>query len=132
MAMNPTETSPTHDDLDVATIKKDFPLLARDVHGKPIVYLDSAATSQKPTSVLDTLDTYYRTINANVHRGVYFIAEEATAESPRTSSVWSASYSSPPWIITTTVSAWPRAARTSRSSRSLVHWAAPPCPSPAT
>ncbi len=56
MAMTPTETSPTHDDLDVAAIKKDFPLLARDVHGKPIVYLDSAATSQKPTVVLETLD----------------------------------------------------------------------------
>jgi cysteine desulfurase/selenocysteine lyase len=83
MAMTPTETSPTHDDLDVATIKKDFPLLARDVHGKPIVYLDSAATSQKPTAVLDSLDTYYRTINANVHRGVYFIAEEATQEMER-------------------------------------------------
>lgn len=83
MAMTPTETSPTHDDLDVATIKKDFPLLGRDVHGKPIVYLDSAATSQKPTAVLDRLDTYYRTINANVHRGVYAIAEEATSEMER-------------------------------------------------
>jgi cysteine desulfurase/selenocysteine lyase len=49
------------------------------VHGKPIVYLDSAATSQKPQVVLDALDTYYETINANVHRGVYQIAEQATA-----------------------------------------------------
>ncbi len=84
MAMNPTRpATPGHDDLDVATIKKDFPLLEREVHGKPIVYLDSAATSQKPTVVLDSLDSYYRTINANVHRGVYFIAEEATQEMER-------------------------------------------------
>ncbi|MGZ4715767.1 MAG: aminotransferase class V-fold PLP-dependent enzyme, partial [Acidimicrobiales bacterium] len=67
-------------DLDIAAIKADFPLLRRKVHGKPIVYLDSAATSQKPQVVLDALDTYYETINANVHRGVYQIAEQATAE----------------------------------------------------
>jgi len=66
--------------LDVAAIKADFPLLQREVHGKPIVYLDSAATSQKPRVVLDALDTYYETINSNVHRGVYQIAEQATAE----------------------------------------------------
>ena len=66
--------------LDVTAIKADFPLLQREVHGKPIVYLDSAATSQKPRVVLDALDTYYETINANVHRGVYQIAEEATAQ----------------------------------------------------
>ncbi|HEX7443122.1 MAG TPA: SufS family cysteine desulfurase [Acidimicrobiales bacterium] len=67
-------------DLDVARIKADFPLLAREVHGRPIVYLDSAATSQKPRVVLDAMGTYYETINANVHRGVYQIAEQATAE----------------------------------------------------
>jgi len=66
--------------LDVATIKKDFPLLERSVHGKPIVYVDSAATSQKPRVVLDAMTRYYETINANVHRGVYFIAEQATNE----------------------------------------------------
>jgi cysteine desulfurase/selenocysteine lyase len=64
--------------LDVAAVKRDFPLLDVEVHGRRIVYLDSAATSQKPESVLATLDEYYRTINANVHRGVYKIAEEAT------------------------------------------------------
>ncbi|MCU0269337.1 MAG: SufS family cysteine desulfurase [Acidimicrobiales bacterium] len=68
----------TETPLDVAAIKKDFPLLEVEVHGKRITYLDSAATSQKPEAVLDTLDRYYRTINANVHRGVYHIAEEAT------------------------------------------------------
>jgi cysteine desulfurase/selenocysteine lyase len=66
--------------LDVVTIKKDFPLLERSVHGKPIVYVDSAATSQKPRVVLDAMTRYYETINANVHRGVYHIAEQATNE----------------------------------------------------
>ena len=64
--------------LDVDAIRADFPLLSRTVHNTPIVYLDSAATSQKPTAVLDAMDAYYRTVNANVHRGVYFIAEQAT------------------------------------------------------
>jgi cysteine desulfurase/selenocysteine lyase len=65
--------------LDVARIKADFPILKRQVHGKRLVYLDSAATSQKPLAVLDAMDHYYRECNANVHRGVYTIAEEATA-----------------------------------------------------
>ncbi len=59
-------------------IKRRFPLLQREVHGTPIVYLDSAASSQKPDCVLDAMDTYYRTINANVHRGAYEIAAQAT------------------------------------------------------
>ena len=66
------------DPIDGTTLKSQFPLLSREVHGKPIVYLDSAATSQKPFAVLDAMDEYYRTINSNVHRGVYRIAEEAT------------------------------------------------------
>ena len=70
-------TRPT-DVLDVAAIKADFPLLARTVAGGPIVYLDSAASSQKPRVVIDAMTTYYETINANVHRGVYEIAEAAT------------------------------------------------------
>ncbi len=64
--------------LDVATLRKDFPLLAREVHGKPITYLDSAASSQRPTAVLDAMRAYDETTHANVHRGVYAIAEEAT------------------------------------------------------
>jgi cysteine desulfurase/selenocysteine lyase len=60
-------------------IRGDFPILSRYVHGKPLVYLDSAASSQKPLSVLETLDTYYKTYNANVHRGVYEISEQATS-----------------------------------------------------
>ena len=64
--------------LDVAAIKADFPLLGREVHGRPIVYLDSAATSQKPRQVLNALTRYYEEINANIHRGAYHIAEQAT------------------------------------------------------
>ena len=59
-------------------IRSEFPLLSRSVGGKPIVYLDSAASSQKPRCVLDAMNTYYETINANVHRGAYKIAAQAT------------------------------------------------------
>jgi cysteine desulfurase / selenocysteine lyase len=65
--------------LDVATLRADFPILARQVRGKPLVYLDNAATSQKPRVVIDTLSHYYETTNANVHRGVYLLSEQATA-----------------------------------------------------
>jgi cysteine desulfurase/selenocysteine lyase len=68
----------THPGLDVATLRKDFPLLAREVHGHPIVYLDSAASAQRPVQVLDAMREYDETTHANVHRGVYAIAEEAT------------------------------------------------------
>ena len=56
---------------DSEKIKEDFPLLEREVNGKPIVYLDSAATSQKPIQVIDRMTDYYKQINANVHRGAY-------------------------------------------------------------
>lgn len=62
-----------------AGIRDDFPLLSQTVDGKPLVYLDSAATSQKPRQVLEALSEYYRSCNANVHRGIYRLAEEATA-----------------------------------------------------
>ena len=66
-------------DLDVATLRKDFPILDRaQSDGRPLVYLDSAASSQKPQAVLDAMQHYYETTHANVHRGVYSIAEEAT------------------------------------------------------
>ncbi|MFD4909836.1 cysteine desulfurase [Kitasatospora purpeofusca] len=66
--------------LDTDAIRKDFPVLQRVLHdGKPLVYLDNAATSQKPRQVLDALNTYYERHNANVHRGVHVLAEEATA-----------------------------------------------------
>ncbi len=66
------------DELDVATIKADFPILSRTVHGHRLVFLDSAASSQKPTSVLHSMDRYYETTHANVHRAAYTLAEEAT------------------------------------------------------
>lgn len=66
--------------LDVEIIRKDFPILSREVHpGVPLVYLDSTATSQKPHSVIEVMDEYYRQTNANIHRGIHVLAEEATA-----------------------------------------------------
>lgn len=65
--------------MDINKIRKDFPILRRTVNGKRLVYLDNAATSQKPQAVLDALENYYREHNANVHRGVYTLSEEATA-----------------------------------------------------
>jgi len=64
--------------IDVEVIRKDFPLLSRTVHDRPVVYLDSAATALQPRSVLAAMDHYYETTHANVHRGVYATAEEAT------------------------------------------------------
>jgi cysteine desulfurase/selenocysteine lyase len=64
--------------LDPASLREDFPILRREVHGKPLVYLDSANTSQKPRQVLDAMEDYYRRHNANVHRAVHTLSEEAT------------------------------------------------------
>jgi cysteine desulfurase/selenocysteine lyase len=65
---------------DVARIRAEFPILKREVHpGVPLVYLDSAATSQKPLAVIQAMDEYYRRSNANIHRGIHVLAEEATA-----------------------------------------------------
>ena len=65
--------------LDVQRIRKDFPILERQVYGKPLVYLDNAATSQKPRQVIEALVRYYETYNANIHRAVHRLGEEATA-----------------------------------------------------
>ncbi|HEY8765914.1 MAG TPA: cysteine desulfurase [Dehalococcoidia bacterium] len=65
--------------MDVAKIRKDFPILKRKVHGVPLVYLDNAATSQKPRQVIDALVHYYENYNANIHRAVHTLGEEATA-----------------------------------------------------
>ena len=65
--------------LDVARIRADFPILARPMHGRPLVYLDSAATSQKPRQMIEALTSFYERHNANIHRGVYALAEEATS-----------------------------------------------------
>ncbi len=65
--------------IDVVAIRKQFPILDREVKGKPLVYLDNAATSQKPQVVIDALLEYYTRYNANIHRGIHTLAEEATA-----------------------------------------------------
>ena len=65
--------------IDVAKIREDFPILHRQVDGRTIAYLDNAATTQKPKQVIDTLVNYYTNYNANIHRGIYRISEEATA-----------------------------------------------------
>jgi len=65
--------------MNVEQIRKDFPILQRKVHGKPLVYLDNAATSQKPKQVIEAIDFYYRNYNANIHRSIHQLGEEATA-----------------------------------------------------
>ena len=70
-------TTPNHG-WDVERVRKDFPILAQEVHGRPLVYLDNAATSQKPQAVLDAIVAYYTGQNANVHRGVHWLSERAT------------------------------------------------------
>ena len=65
-------------ELDVGQLRKDFPILSERVRGKPLVYLDNAATSQKPRSVIDAVSRFYGTENANIHRGVHFLSERAT------------------------------------------------------
>ena len=66
------------DRFKVDSIRKDFPILAQTVNGKPLVYLDNAATSQKPQCVIDSLSNYYQTVNSNVHRGVHTLSQLAT------------------------------------------------------
>ncbi|MCY7336258.1 MAG: aminotransferase class V-fold PLP-dependent enzyme, partial [Chamaesiphon sp.] len=60
------------------TVRSDFPILHREVHGKPLVYLDNAATSHKPNAVIQALEHYYSHYNSNVHRGVHTLSSEAT------------------------------------------------------
>ncbi len=64
--------------LEIAATRRDFPILARRVRGKPLVYLDNAATTQKPHAVIDAIARYYRDTNANIHRGVHTLSQEAT------------------------------------------------------
>ena len=63
---------------DVEKIRKDFPILHQEINGKPLVYLDNAATTQKPKSVIDSIEKYYRGYNSNIHRGVHTLSENAT------------------------------------------------------
>jgi cysteine desulfurase/selenocysteine lyase len=69
--------------IDVDSIRKDFPILSTNMNGKPLVYLDSAATSQKPNSVIEAVDYYYRNYNANIHRGLYELSIKSTEEYER-------------------------------------------------
>ncbi len=71
--------SETRTAFDVQKIRRDFPILSERVHGKPLVYLDSANTSQKPLAVLEAMDAYYRHDNANIHRATHLLSERATA-----------------------------------------------------
>jgi cysteine desulfurase/selenocysteine lyase len=72
-------TSEVRAAFDVQTVRRDFPILSERVHGKPLVYLDSANTSQKPRAVLEAMDAYYRHANANIHRATHLLSERATA-----------------------------------------------------
>ena len=63
---------------DLAKIRSEFPILSQMMNGKPLVYLDNAATTQKPQAVIDALTGYYQTLNSNIHRGVYKLSQQAT------------------------------------------------------
>ncbi len=63
---------------NVEKIRQDFPILSRDVYGKPLIYLDNAATTQKPLCVMDAMRDEYLNVNANVHRGVHYLSQQAT------------------------------------------------------
>jgi cysteine desulfurase/selenocysteine lyase len=77
--MTPSAATDARTGFDVQKVRRDFPILSERVHGKPLVYLDSANTSQKPQSVLDAMDAYYRHANANIHRATHLLSERATA-----------------------------------------------------
>ncbi len=76
--MNTLSSNIVTQDFDVNAIRKDFPILSRSIHDQPLVYLDNAASSQKPWQVIDKMDQYYFTTHANVHRGVHTLSQEAT------------------------------------------------------
>ena len=65
---------------EMSDLRRDFPILTREINGKPLVFLDSAASSQKPVQVLEAMDRFYRTSYANVHRGAYTLSQEATEQ----------------------------------------------------
>jgi cysteine desulfurase/selenocysteine lyase len=78
MTSSAVSTTPGARTFDVQQVRRDFPILSERVHGKPLVYLDSANTSQKPESVLEAMDAYYRHSNANIHRATHLLSERAT------------------------------------------------------
>jgi cysteine desulfurase/selenocysteine lyase len=63
---------------DIKSVRRDFPILSREINGNPLVYLDNSATTQKPATVIDAIDEYYREHNSNVHRGVHSLSQQAT------------------------------------------------------
>jgi cysteine desulfurase / selenocysteine lyase len=77
--MQPTATIAPALPRSIEEIRAEFPILAREIHGRPLAYLDNGATAEKPLAVIETLDRYWREQNANVHRGVHTLSEEATA-----------------------------------------------------
>jgi cysteine desulfurase / selenocysteine lyase len=83
LATSPADVRSQKTRLDLQKIRRDFPILARDVRGRKLVYLDNAATSQKPQVVIDAVVRYYEQENANIHRGVHFLSELATSKHDR-------------------------------------------------
>ncbi|MFN8004518.1 MAG: cysteine desulfurase [Acidobacteriota bacterium] len=79
-AVEAEATQPANAPFDVERIRAEFPILNQQVHGKPLVYLDNAATAQKPQVVIDALERYYTEQNANIHRGVHYLSQLATRE----------------------------------------------------
>ena len=67
---------------DIKKIRDDFPILSREVYGRPLVYLDNAATTQKPLCVLDAMREEYLNVNANVHRGVHYLSQQTCTRQP--------------------------------------------------
>ena len=78
--MNQSERITTEPVLDVQKVRADFPILKRTVHGKPLVYFDTAASAQRPLAVINAIDGFYRNHNANIHRGVHTLSQEATED----------------------------------------------------
>ena len=76
--MNQSMLKPASSALDVSKVRADFPILQRTVHGKPLVYFDTAASAQRPLAVIDAVESFYRNHNANIHRGVHLLSQEAT------------------------------------------------------
>jgi len=76
----PLPKKPTKPTLDVEKVRADFPILQRSVHNKPLVYFDTAASAQRPLAVIDAIDSFYRNHNANIHRGVHTLSQEATQD----------------------------------------------------
>lgn len=76
--VNDLGTAPLKMTWDVQKVREDFPILHQEIHGKPLVYLDNAATTQKPSHVIEAVSNYYLHDNSNVHRGVHLLSERAT------------------------------------------------------